>query len=252
MGATGSSLPQYDYDNPTNFTENVGNTLKWMKNDKLTNYNDWEKTITSDQQQAIYSFTGSGYKNSKFVELYNKPWDELTPTQQKYASDLYDTLSGFELKKPINVMRKASTKLFGMEGMTLSQLKALEGKIVHSNGFMSTAAATHGKYVDSNECEMKITIPKSVGAGAFVAYKSSVGSGEKEFLLNNNGFFKIEKVSKGADGKPFIEMKWIGRSKDQLFAGQTEGVTSDKGIMSSGNKGAVSTKTVSQTVKKKK
>ena len=239
MGAVGSnsSFPSYDYEKATNFDSNFSSTNKWFNNEKLSNYGEWANGLTSDEKKAINSFTGTGYSNH-FKELYDKDWSEMTDYEKQMASSLYDAINKFELKKPINVYRYADSKLFGEQGMTLKQLQELEGQIVHSNGFMSTAAADKGKPVQSSAVHMKITIPKSVGAGAWVANQSSVGTGEKEFLLNNNGFFRIGKVTLGSDHKPLIEMKWIGQSKDQIFGG-------------SGSKGAIEEKTAKSSVKKK-
>lgn len=236
MGAVGSnsSFPSYNYDNATDFTAKVSSTDKWFKNEKLSNYNEWAEGLTPEEKHAITSFTGSGY-GKHFAELYHTDWDDMTEHEQKMASSLYDAINKFELKKPINVYRYADSKLFGASGMTYEQLKALEGQIVHSNGFMSTAAADHGVAVESSALQMKITVPKSIGAGAWVANQSSIGMGEKEFLLNNNGFFKIVKVTEGNYGTPQVEMKWIGQSKDQIF-----------------DKGGIADKTAKQSVKKKK
>ena len=57
----------------------------------------------------------------------------------------------------------------------------------------------------------------------------------KEFLLNNNGFYRIVSVTKDGYGTPQVEMKWIGQSKDQIF-----------------DKGGIADKTAKQSVKKKK
>lgn len=239
MGATGSSLPSYDYENPTNFTDNPTSTTKWFNNEKLSNYAEWKDSLKKSELEAIASFTGSGYKDYKMGQLYDTEWEDMTAQYKEYAGRLYDAINRFELRKPINVYRNADTKIFGQSGMTLEQLQALEGKIVHSNGFMSTSAGATGNAVNANECQMKITIPKSIGAGAWVANQSTVGTSEREFLLNNNGFFKIDKVSKGSNGKPLIEMRWIGQSKDQIFG-------------NGGNKGSIEQKTVGKSIKKKK
>ena len=237
MGATGSSLPSYDYTNPTNFTDNPSNTTKWFNNEKLSNYAEWKDGLKKKELEAISAFTGSGYKNYKIGQLYDVEWDDMDAQYKQYAANLYDAINKFELRKPITVYRDADTKIFGGSEMTLKQLQDLEGKIVHSNGFMSTSAGATGNAINANQCQMKIIIPKSTGAGAWIANQSTVGTGEREFLLNNNGFFKVDKVSKGSNGKPLVEMRWIGQSKDQIFGG---------------NKGGIDTKTVGQSIKKKK
>ena len=252
MGSVGSSLPSYDYDNPTKFTDNPTSTTKWFNNEKLSNYAEWKDGLTTAEKSAISSFTGSGYKSYNMGQLYDTDWGSMDEQQKEYAGHLYDAISKFELRKPITVYRKATTELFGMDGMSMSDLKSLEGQIVHSNGFMSTSAGTQGIGINSSECQMKIIIPKSVGAGAWVANHSVVGTSEREFLLNNNGFFKIDKVSKGTNGKPFIEMRWVGQSKDQIFAKDTNPVINKSGFTEKGKKGTISTKTVGKTVKKKK
>lgn len=134
MGAVGTNnkstvvdnSEEYDYTNPTHFDDEVSHTLKWMQNEKLSNYNEWEEGLTSQQKHAISEFTGSEYHHS-FAELYDTPWEQMTPQEQKIAQNLYDALNGFELRKPIVVYRKADTKIFGSDNMSVDDLKALEG-----------------------------------------------------------------------------------------------------------------------------
>jgi len=217
MGATGIT------ETSKQFSSDVSETINWFDDANNSNQLKWEDKLTSMEHDAIKDFTDMEY-DGYFAKIYDTKWDDISVFDQPMISALYDALSDYELKKPITVYRNADTKIFGGDGMTYEQIKEFEGKTLHNNGFLSTSAISEaGAQYGTEGTDVKIAfkLPKGKGIGAYVGKKglSYYDSGEKEFLLNNNAFFKVKKVSKPEKpGYPIkVVMEWVGQSKDQIF-----------------------------------
>jgi len=229
MGATGGSkYASKDIGKITHFTDNVNSTIKWFKNEKLSNFTEWADNLTDDEKAALDHYTGSGYYSMNDA-LYGTDWDDMSASQKKELSDLYNGLSKFELKKAIEVVRKCDFKLLGKKSgsMTEQQLKdaiVKNGGIIQNDGFLSAAASNSTTYGANSGLVIHITVPPSKGAGAFVAPISWAGTGEKEFLFNNNALLKfdpksVKSVSDGFGASHLeVNAQWVGRATKQSFS----------------------------------
>lgn len=224
VGSTGLGLvnkPTAKTDKYTEFNNQSG-ANKWFHNDKLSNYNEWDKSLTQDELQAISWYTGSSYDGLN-SNLYTTPWKDMSDYQKEKAIALYNALNKFELKKGITTTRKTDEQALGFnygEHPTIDQIKQQLSKtngVVQLNGFLSSGADDHGVSVQGSSVQITFKIPPSKGAGAYVANHSNI-KGENEFLLNNNAVVKYDLNSiKKVGGKVYITAYWLGNAKDQKF-----------------------------------
>ena len=205
---------------------------KWFANPKLSNYEEWIAGLTAAEKSIIYYYTGSGYDNLN-DELYTTPWDLMYESDKLKAATLYEALNKFELHHGLTVMRQCDSRVFGVApgasaDKIVEQLKQSNG-VVQANGFMSTGASGSGTSVDSSGVVLKIEVPPSKGAGAYI---KSMGIGhEHEFLMNSNGVYKVDvnSVHKGSDGKVHATMRWIGQAKIQTIDPKNKSYKGKKG-----------------------
>ncbi len=223
MGSTGLvNKPASNTDKYTNFNNQQG-ASKWFANDSLSNYNEWENGLSTDEKVAIQSYTGSGY-DSMNKNLYTTQWDDLDSYSKNKLSNLYNALSKFELKHGINVTRQSDFQIFGAKKntkMSVDDVKKFLTKtngVLQNDGFLSASADDQGRSIEGSGLVLHFQIPPSVGAGAYVAHLSSLGVYENEYLINNNAVFKFDPNSVYSDGvKIHVTGAWLGQAKKQSF-----------------------------------
>lgn len=236
MGSVGlgiTNAPTSDTDKYTNFNSYQG-SMKWFANPKLSNLEEWnQKLLTSAEKSAIVSYTGSAYSGINNT-LYNKAWESMLPHEKEKASAIYNGLSKFELKHGITVTRQCDFQIFGgakYEKMTVDQVKSMlsgSNGVLQHDGFMSFGANDKGVSIAGSGVIVKLRIPPSKGAGAYVNPISlHKGQSENEFLLNNNAVLKYDVNSvKMVGGKVYVEADWLGQAKSQTISATNKSVLS--------------------------
>ena len=219
------SEDENDLEGVTTFTDYPDKTVKWFNNPKLSNMADWEKGLTDDEKGALSYYTGSGYMSLN-PELYNTPWDEMTPSMKKKATNLFNALNKFELNKAIKTVRQCDFQIFGAPSykkMTAQQVKdylnnEANGGYIQVNGFLSSTTKPNGTFSDSKGVWIDLTTPPNKGGGAYVSHIGN-NSGEAEYLYNNNAVLKFDpnSVHEGKDGYIHVSAEWVGQAKDQHF-----------------------------------
>ena len=221
MGSTGlSNKPTAKVDKYTHFDSYEG-SQKWMANPKLTNSVEWMKGLTSDEMSAIGSYTGSGYSGLN-TALYNKPWDELIDYQKEKASNLYNAINKFVLKKGITITRQSDSKIFGHAGMSAEQIKNAiikNGGYIQNDGFMSFGTNDNGVAIAGSGVIISLKVPPSKGAVAYVnPISTHKGSAENETIVNSNSVLKFNPDSvKQVGNKVYVEAEWVGQGKMQTI-----------------------------------
>ena len=221
MGSTGlvnkptSSVGKY-----TEFNSYVG-SQKWMANPDLTNSVEWQKGLTPEQYSAVQHYTGSGYVGINNA-MYGKPWDQMTASEKQKASNLYEAINKFELKKGITITRQCNTQIFGQPGMTMEQIKSTldkNGGYVQNDGFLSFSTNNTGVAINSSGVIIRLRVPPSKGAVAYVNPISlHKGSTENETIVNSNSVLKFDTGSmKQVGNKIYIEADWVGQAKNQTI-----------------------------------
>lgn len=221
MGATGKSKlgssgltvsepieekePKYTVFNSTEGAD------KWFHNDKLSNANEWESGLTSDETGDIRYYTGNGYKQIN-GSLYNGKG-----TKSVRVKTITAALDKFEINKGITVTRRCDFQIFGSNSaMSIDQVKAYfaaTGDTKINPAFMSFSADSAGRAIAGSGLKISLHIPPSKGAGAYIRPLSHIKR-ENEFLLNRNAVIKFDPSSiKMVDGNIYIEADWLGQSK---------------------------------------
>lgn len=234
---SGSSLvnqPSAEAEKYTEFDDH-GGADKWFANEKLSNFSEWRTGLSDAEYKALKSYTGGGY-SSMNSSLYGIPWDEMSATQKAKMAALYDAISRFELKKGINVTRKADFQIFGAKDtysqMTVDQIKDFlkqTNGVVQNDGFMSFSADPRGRGINGNSVVIHLRIPPSKGAGAYVNPISS-NMGEMEYVLNTNAVLKFDtnSVEKKSDGKIHVTADWLGQAQMQTIDPKNKSVHAKK------------------------
>lgn len=221
MGSTGLvNKPTSSTDKYTHFDSYVG-SQKWMANPNLTNSVEWQKGLTSDELSAVQHYTGSGYVGINNA-MYSKPWDQMTASEKKKASNLYEAINKFELKKGITITRQCDTKIFGHAGMTMEQVKnaiTKNGGYLQNDGFLSFSTNDKGVAIASSGVVISLKVPPSKGAVAYVNPISlHKGSVENETIVNSNSVLKFDASSvKQVGNKIYVEAEWVGQAKNQTI-----------------------------------
>lgn len=195
-----------------------------------SNLSEWSMGLNNDEYISIKEYTGLDYDDLNTAQ-YTIPWEDMDDYQKKNISDLHNALSGFELNKGIIVNRACDFKIFGAgedDTMSMSEvrnfLKQSDG-VVQNNGFMSFSTKPDGHAVDGTGIVIKLKIPPSVGAGAFIA-PFSYHQNEKEFLLNNNAVLKFDYDHMYGDSKGniVIPADWLGTEQAQTISPTYNGI----------------------------
>ena len=227
MGAIGSksiyaNSPTKDKNDKTGVSEDMNNQpWGWFNDPENSNYLDWNDNLTPDDKKGITHYVGSGYEWTQ-NELYNKPWDKMSPSEKTNASRLYEAINKFELNQAIKLRRRADFQIFGAEqnsNMTVAQLKKLlaMNDTFQSNGFLSfTTNLDHKIFSHNKGVVIDMIMPPNKGGGAWNGYYNS---SEYEFIVNSNAVLKFDPTSvrREKDGLIHVDAEWLGQAKDQVF-----------------------------------
>lgn len=229
MGSVGNkSESYYDFkDNPTLSTNNVSGhdaSEWWQEHTEMSNLNEWaDNLITPNELGAVESWVGASYDD--LADLYTTEWDDLDSDTRKVATDLFNALNKFELKKGITVNRNTNFMILGAERrsqkMTEAQVKNYlenytDNGLIQSDGFMSFSTRTNGVAVAGSGLVIHLNVPPNKGGGAYI---STVGGNpsEREYLVNNNSIMKFDSRSVRTDekGNVHVNAKLVGRAQMQ-------------------------------------
>lgn len=238
MGATGKtitykSFADFTADNPKQY-----NTTWWRNNTDLSNFAEWEKGLTEEEEKALTGWTDIGY--STLSLLYNTEWDNLSDYAKSRATAIYNALNKFQLKQGITVDRATNFKIFGAQGnqkMTVEQVKdylqnQTKDGMIQNDGFMAFTTVQNGYSVDGSGLVIHLNVPPSTGAGAYIG---NVNPYEREYLLNNNSILKfdpnsVKLVQGDAYHKPTIHVTAtvVGRAKMQTIDKKNDSIYAKK------------------------
>jgi hypothetical protein len=139
---------------------------------------------------ALSSFTGGGYTGIN-GGLRDVPPQPIPPSLVSKVSVL-DKATKHPTQADAYLFRGDGGKMFGIPAPSLPELEAMIGQVKTQNAYMSTsigsgAAFSHMKY--------QVVFRAPAGThGGWVANKSSVGTGEREFLLARGTQYVIHAV----------------------------------------------------------
>ena len=210
------------------YGKSVMENVEWFNQN--SNLSDWNNNLSREQYDAIRDYVGQGYREINGRQ-YKVPWEDMSGEWKTKISNLYNAINTFDLDEGITVDRACNFQVFGAkEGETLSVkqikdfLKQSDG-FMQNDGFMSFSTREDGVIVKKNYgVVIKLRVPPSVGAGAYIAPVSPMPS-ESEFLLNNNSVLKydIGSVRKRKDGIIEVTADWVGRSSAQTISATYQG-----------------------------
>lgn len=162
---------------------------------KNSSYGQWQKSLSSDEKEAISAYAGSYYQdiNDHLRGIVDLSADKNIPTIVK---DLDSAISKFPLNKDITVFR--GVNIDAVENLLkenkISKYSDLVGKTYKDNGYMSTSAIKNIEQFGSKKVQMELQIPKGIGKGAYINELSGFTDEEYEFLLKRGSEFEILEV----------------------------------------------------------
>lgn len=231
MGAVGKAETEsyYDFkDNPilsdNPFMSGSKAIEWWREHDEYSNAKDWEDNLLDgDEVDAIKAWVGSGYYD--MAELYTTEWDNMQDWEKEMATNIYNALNKFELKKGITVNRATDFKIFGANGgMTVEQIKdyltnQTDNGLIQSDGFMAFSTRATGVPVASSGLIIHLNVPPNKGGGAYISNTIGENLSEREYLVNNNSIMRFDpkSVYKDDKGKIHVNAKLVGRAEMQTI-----------------------------------
>ena len=230
MGTTGNSRkkknnelvnrPVSEAEKYTDFGDGKGAT-PWFNNEVNSNYSDWKNTLSESELSAVRSYIGIGYRDIN-DGLYTTPWKDMDADTKKKASNIYNAMMRFELKRGVQLTRQCDFQIFGAEkygSMSVNDVKnyvSQQNGYLQTNGFLSAGADNTGTPVAGSGVVLHIKVPPSKGAGTFI--KQWGLPTENEFLMNSNAVWHVNTNSiKKIGSKVHVEMEWVGQAKEQKF-----------------------------------
>ena len=232
MGAVGTSSKAetyYDFkDNPILSEANFGDGPKaqdwWREHEEFSNAKDWEDNLlTTDEANAIEAWVGAGYGD--MAELYYTQWDNMEDWEKQMATNMYNAINKFELKKGIRVNRGTDFDIFGGSyGMTADDVKKYletntDHGLIQNDGFLSFSTRKNGVPVAGSGLVIHLDVPPNKGGGAYISNSIGGNRNEKEYLLNNNSIMQFDSKSVRTDdnGKVHVNAKLVGRAEMQTI-----------------------------------
>ena len=220
MGSVGNQLniPSMNSDDYHQF--NYGRPEPWLREN--TNWSDLSPE-TSEERTSVEWYTSAGYGDINY-ELYHDQWDNIPDFDQANIQNIQNFLSRSELYSGVEVTRGTDFTIFGSDERTMSvdDIKAFllpTDGVVQNDAFMSFTVMPDAKGIfGRNMLQIKLRIPPSKGAGAYIA-DYSTHDGEREFLLNNNAVLKFDtnSIKQREDGKIEITAYWLGQAKKRTI-----------------------------------
>lgn len=200
---------------------NTKESLQWFQDN--SNIVDWSGNLLGKEVVAIDKYTGSYYTGMN-NEQYTIPWESGDGNYRNEIVDLHNAISKYELNTGVVVTRGCDFQIFGADkhdGMSLQEIRdylSPTGGVVQNDGFMSFTTYRGGHSIAGHGLIIRLRVPPSVGAGAYVDHISS-HQGEQEFILNNNAVLKFDLSSlRREGGTTYIDADWIGNTSAQTIS----------------------------------
>ena len=178
-----------------------------MKN--RSQYGQWKKSLTEDEQDRIYDYTAGGYGDINDYLRQRGAWEEISAQKVQDSTQYLDSaISRYILKDNIivqrGVMEDALDELIAQYG---DDTNGLIGKIFHDNGYVSTSALYGNPVATTKPVIFEISVPAGTGRGAYVNELSGFKDAEYEFLLRRGADYTITDVAEDSDaGKIIVKM----------------------------------------------
>lgn len=162
-------------------------------------YGKWKKSLTTDEQNALYSYTGDAYYDINNFFRKVGDWKHINPNMVKNLSESIDSsISRFTLKQNITVQRGVMNDFIDMlveQNNVQESLAELVGKKYVEAGYSSTTALKGNPVATSKPTILEIEVPAGVGRGAYInQYGAQFEDTEYEFLIKRNASFTIKEV----------------------------------------------------------
>lgn len=182
--------------------------------------NGWWQSLSQEERDAVRAYTGSGYvKMNNFLRGIDKEADSYI---KGYIKKCHSALDKAESPVDLIVGRgSSSSSLRGMLGNPRGMKKAsdnyeladwvrknkdsLIGSIASDKGFLSTTPIQGGGF--SGDITYRIFVPKG-SHGAYVDEYSKY-QGEREFLLQSGGKFRVTDLVPGSGNDVTVYLEYI-------------------------------------------
>lgn len=171
----------------------------------------WEGNLSSDEVDAIKSYTDNGYgrmnKELRGQDPFYYDEDQRAETLNKIYT-MESAIDQYELTRDTVFHRGASSRLLG-GAESVEQIQSMVGSVVVDKGFTSTGITVGESF--SHTLKFHIATGKGKGIGAYVGNLNVYG--EREFVFNYGSAFRITGAYEGAGGKVHVNLEYVGRTK---------------------------------------
>lgn len=227
MGGRGSGGARGDgrFTSFGNYHEALKKSTAWFNNPENSNSREWVQNLSDEEHTALKDYTNEGGIDYGVINgnLYSNNWEDIPDKVKERIEAMDSAMDKSVLLKGMTVTRQADFKIFGAKShqkMSIAEVRDFIQKngdhgVLENKGYLSFGANDHGAAIDGSGLIIRVKVPPSVGAGAYVNPISAMaGAGENEFLFNRNARLKFNlKSLKMVGGKVYIEAKWVGTGK---------------------------------------
>lgn len=193
-------------------------TVAWFQNN--SNYEVLIQSMDEDTLEAFNAWTGGDFMNKDQWA----PWDRRSPLTQQRTRLIDRILDQSVVTKALVIHRLGSARLLGIgsrKAASMSQLTALAGKTIRSDGFLSSAAAAEGLPVgieDYKNVEYRFRIPAgSRGACMWVGdsrLSGGWGARQREVVINRDTAWTVGQTTYDRHRDVYVvEMTYAGRDE---------------------------------------
>ena len=165
-----------------------------------TTSSNWSDNLNESQIEAFTEYMGN---NSDIIRKASANETD-NEDAKSYANMISKVIDKSTINSPMTVTSgflNGHTALFGKDGMSVDELRAMVGNTIPIKGFLSSTIGekAHPSFINDGGVELVIGVPKGNGIGVKLqSLESKVGSanvkGENEFLFNNKGSLQIQDV----------------------------------------------------------
>lgn len=159
-------------------------------------YNEWSESLTADQRKYLNNYGGKGY-----IEINNYLREEGTGNVglEEKIKNISEALEKKPLHENITVYRYCGMMEFGyLISDPLPSVRDFEEKFLNTvkeeKGYMSTSISSDATSFASRKIILRLQVPKGVH-GAYVASLDNFKPAEKEFLIDKDSKYRIDKVT---------------------------------------------------------
>lgn len=163
----------------------------------------WAAALTEQELDALRRYT------ERASDFNTHLRQQKAPTTDDNA--LAGALDRFVLPNAIVAHRTSSADLLG-GASTVDEIRRMVGSVVTDRAFTSSTMV-YGMFEAYDDIVYHIKTPKGARAGAYIDGVSA-HDGEKEFLFNRGGCYRILGAYTDGDGMVNVNMEWIGRKTD--------------------------------------